>query len=882
MTEMDAENSSASIVPAKRSAPQEEAGPFNSAESTDTSSPKKQKTTENTDTTVVFGGITSTPEVAPPITEATPEDTEMGEAPPLEPEDGEIPGLADAEPGEDVTAPRPRIMVFNLPKCGNKEVRKFLKNKLGLDETEITVKKDPKKNNCILACKDDDHKKKVWKAIEEGPEFKKNKLELADPREPRERQKDFLEKQKHKKEGEEAAKRSPEEQINDQVTPLWKMPYELQLEAKERDMYLAVKKIKGKLMNFLPAKYKERIPDMKKKAQEDKDKHAKEAEALAAEREAKNGGEEDVKVPMEQLVLPKLQEMAEEWAEQMLLEEEMPKAHDRLEFRNLRDLGYLPEMYVFHAWNPTSLDDSAGTRADCLASRLKKTEGLPCKMDKIVASPVVDNYRNKCEFSFGRNLDDKVAVGFLLGLYKEGKINVLEPTKCRNVPPAALKIAKVTQEFLRLPGRQKLYHRVDKEGFWRMMLVRTFDSGENMVLVSYNPGDKTKEVVYKELQALREHYKAAREAEKEEDRIQIHSLLVQEHAGAFNGILSLDQAKTWCIDGRPWVYEELLGLRFRVSAGAFFQINSPATECLYSIVRDWCVNAVDAVSSPNLEGDDGQGPSGGHSPSKKDKGKGRVDAMGRPVDKYGFRRNSDPDFGKVTKTNLPAEKVDDLSKITIADICKDEKRLKEGVDMSDDRAVAALAQQKLVKSEGATATPGKVKVKTEGGEEKKNVVLLDLCCGTGTIGITMASKVKRVIGVEMVKAAIDDAKFNATLNGVNNVEYYCGKVEDVIQKVLSTVEDEDEVVAVLDPPRAGVHADVIKAVRNRLDVKRIVFVSCDANAAFQNFVDLMRPESNKFKHRPFRMTRLQPVDLFPHTKHCELVVEFTRAPREIA
>ncbi|KAJ3055106.1 serine/threonine protein kinase [Rhizophlyctis rosea] len=205
----------ASLVPSKRSAPQDEAGPSNPAGSTDTLSPKRQKTTENTEPTVVFGGNTSTA-VAPATIEARPVRVVVADAQASEREEGEI---SESE-----------------------------------SEKQITVKKDPKKDNCILACKD------------EKQSFMTYKADSARAREPRERQKD----QKHKKEGEEATKRSPEKQINDQVTPLGRMPYELQLEPKESDMFLGLKKI----LKAPSIMIKERSPDMKKQAQEDKEPKA--------------------------------------------------------------------------------------------------------------------------------------------------------------------------------------------------------------------------------------------------------------------------------------------------------------------------------------------------------------------------------------------------------------------------------------------------------------------------------------------------------------------------------------------------------------------------------------------------------------------------------
>lgn len=84
-------------------------------------------------------------------------------------------------------------------------------------------------------------------------------------------------------------------------------------------------------------------------------------------------------------------------------------------------------------------------------------------------------------------------------------------------------------------------------------------------------------------------------------------------------------------------------------------------------------------------------------------------------------------------------------------------------------------------------------------------------------------------------------------------------------------------VAIVDPPRAGLHPKAITALRAS-KIKNLVFISCDAKAAMPNFVSLARPTSNAFPGDPFVPRRVIPVDLFPHTKHFELVLLFERFP----
>ncbi|KAK6625257.1 hypothetical protein RUM43_005551 [Polyplax serrata] len=138
---------------------------------------------------------------------------------------------------------------------------------------------------------------------------------------------------------------------------------------------------------------------------------------------------------------------------------------------------------------------------------------------------------------------------------------------------------------------------------------------------------------------------------------------------------------------------------------------------------------------------------------------------------------------------------------------------------------------------------------------KNNVTLLDVCCGTGTIGLCLAEKCNEVLGLEMTAEAIADARVNADLNGVKNAEFFVGKAEDVLSSVAYKAKNE-EIVAIVDPPRAG--------------------LPCDHRKAVKNFVDLGRATSKIYKGEPFLPVKAIPVDLFPHTPHCELITYFER------
>ncbi|KAI7871032.1 S-adenosyl-L-methionine-dependent methyltransferase [Spinellus fusiger] len=350
---------------------------------------------------------------------------------------------------------------------------------------------------------------------------------------------------------------------------------------------------------------------------------------------------------------------------------------------------------------------------------------LPCSVESIIPSPEINGYRTKCEFTIGRNLDNEPVTGFLLGLFRKGITSVLDPSECLHVSPITKRIAQAMTDYVRA-SEYDVYDRSEKVGVWRTIMTKTQRTGDIMVLVQFRGAEMTSEQIEAEKLKLKDYWESFKE-KPEEERIVVTTLIVQLWDGDSNGIVH--HADTTVLTGDGYVYEELLGCRFRISSSAFFQVNTPATELLYAKCAEWC---------------------------------------------------------KVDKS--------------------------------------------------------------------KKTTLLDLCCGTGTIGITMAKSVDRVVGIEMVPEAIVDAKANAERNNITNVSYYANKVEDRIDVVTGAVNE--DVIAVLDPP------------------------SCDAKQAMANFISLCRPQSNRYKGLPFKPVNAVSIDLFPHSDHSELMVQFERVRPE--
>ncbi|KAL1436402.1 hypothetical protein MTO96_049760, partial [Rhipicephalus appendiculatus] len=155
--------------------------------------------------------------------------------------------------------------------------------------------------------------------------------------------------------------------------------------------------------------------------------------------------------------------------------------------------------------------------------------------------------------------------------------------------------------------------------------------------------------------------------------------------------------------------------------------------------------------------------------------------------------------------------------------------------------------------------------------------LLDVCCGTGTIGLTLASQLHSVFGMDVSAQAIEDANYNAQLNGISNAQYQVGRAEVLLPKIRHQFVAE-ELCAVVNPGRGGLNTRAVRALREYKQIKRLVYVSCKPEgAATDNVVELCdrRPKAHKVGP-PFRLQLACPVDMFPQTRHCELLFLFVR------
>jgi 23S rRNA (uracil1939-C5)-methyltransferase len=143
-------------------------------------------------------------------------------------------------------------------------------------------------------------------------------------------------------------------------------------------------------------------------------------------------------------------------------------------------------------------------------------------------------------------------------------------------------------------------------------------------------------------------------------------------------------------------------------------------------------------------------------------------------------------------------------------------------------------------------------------------LVYDLYCGTGTITNFVAPYVKKAVGVEYVPSAIDDAHINSELNLIDNTVYYAGDLAKVLNNDFVLQNGRPDVI-ITDPPRAGMHENVVKQILQIAPAK-VVYVSCNTATQARDIALMMEK---------YEVAAVQPVDMFPHTHHVENVVLLT-------
>ncbi|EDW69914.1 tRNA (uracil-5-)-methyltransferase homolog A [Drosophila virilis] len=372
----------------------------------------------------------------------------------------------------------------------------------------------------------------------------------------------------------------------------------------------------------------------------------------------------------------------------------------------------------------------------------------------VLPSPTVDGYRNKNEFTVGKNSDGEIVVGFRLGSYSDGSVEVAEVQQLPHLPAQAKWAAQSFQQLVRQSKFQP-FNPVGNVGHFRQLMVRSSTATGELMLVAGIYSSNLSETEQQELQTeLRTFY----EQPEQNNTHKCTSLYYQDvkHREAGQMVNPVTH-----LSGSTHITDTIQGLQFRVSPLAFFQINTAGANVLYQ----------------------------------------------------------------------------------------------QAIDL---------------------AAPS------------RDTTMLDICCGTGTIALAFAKHCKQVLGVEIVPDAIKDAEYNAQENDIKNCKFFAGNADDFIKSMVREALYGQEpgkpvdLIAVVDPPRAGLHNRSIAAIRSASAINRLVYVSCNPNSAKRNFIELARPESKQYKGEPFYPKTAVAVDMFPHTTHTELVILFERETKSTA
>ena len=380
----------------------------------------------------------------------------------------------------------------------------------------------------------------------------------------------------------------------------------------------------------------------------------------------------------------------------------------------------------------------------------------------IKGSPVQYGYRNKMEFSFG---DGSKGGELELGLHKRGSFyDILSVKDCRIVDEDYRIILSETLAYFR--GKDTpFYHKLSHEGYLRHLLVRKAAKTGEILADLVTTTQEPPPTICTEVSLIDDWKEVMLTLERE-------GKLKGRFAGilhTFNDSLSdtIMNDKTDILYGQDFFYEELLGLKFRISPFSFFQTNSLSAEVLYDTVREYVLFGTD---------------------------------------------------GEYSAHKAAADTAD------------------KAEDDSENKQKAIVSGKK---------------------------VIFDLYSGTGTIAQILASSLREeagctVVGVEIVEEAVEAARKNAQLNGLDNCSFIAG---DVL-KVLDIIEDKPDLI-VLDPPRDGVNPKALKKIIS-YGVDNILYISCKPTSLVRDLEML-----TACGYKPVRICA---VDQFPATVHVETVV----------
>ncbi|CAI5465842.1 unnamed protein product [Closterium sp. Yama58-4] len=530
---------------------------------------------------------------------------------------------------------------------------------------------------------------------------------------------------------------------------------------------------------------------------------------------------------------------------------------------------------------------------------------LPCLFEGIYASPVVDGYRNKCEFSIGPSASGQPTVGFLLGNFRDGVTAVAEPSGCRNISPIAIAFARLVQEVVR-ESPLAAWDKVNNRGFWRLLTVRE-GTAEPLTPAPHPEPAAAADVAPMDVDQSAAADADQPPAEKQDD----NSGTGNEEGTRGEGDTRNDTRDDTRVDTRVDTME---GRSSRGGEGPTHSGRAAVNQVMLLLQVNPAGadrTVVDAELS-RLTAEIERGAAE-HSPP--------LPLTLILVQEHSGVSNAAPETCPI-RLLYPRSSLTPPSAALAGNGSASAVQWEADVPLGE----ALQAQQEEVQQQQQGTQVDK----------KGGVLVFDVCCGTGTIGLCVAKHSKKVIGIEMNESAVEDARRNAAINDIQHAEFIASRAELVLPKLLHKYlpqvkpapdslpqgnegkegqqqEEENEgkeerkeegkeegkefefsrVVTIVDPPRAGLHPTVLRALRENSKIEQLLYISCNPSSLVNNVLDLCSPPPELKKPQaggggwskwgpaagqramagePFRPVRAVAVDLFPHTEHCEVVM----------
>ncbi|XP_044963964.1 zinc finger CCCH domain-containing protein 24 [Hordeum vulgare subsp. vulgare] len=547
-------------------------------------------------------------------------------------------------------------------------------------------------------------------------------------------------------------------------------------------------------------------------------------------------------------------------------------------------------------------------------SNAKQIGGLSCKLEGILESPVIDGYRNKCEFSVGHSLAGKKTVGFMLGNFREGVTAVEEPVDCPNVSALSCKYAMMFQDFLQL-SCLPAWNRVDNSGFWRQFTVREGRSPAQAV-VAQDTQTQISEVMIiiqvcstgvDEAQMKDEFAKLTKTLVQGAATclppLPLTTIVVQDHTGISNVapadcplipllVPEVDQSEEGAVD-KTRIHDHISNLRFSLSPTAFFQVNTLAAERLYTLAGDWANLNSDTLLFDVCCGTGTIGLTLAH----------RVGmVVGIEMNESAVvdaQRNAL--INGIKNCRFVCGKAEDVMGSLLTEYLGSPQ---QHIAASESNSEVNAAGKKEDIVDGAENNGKSMDSLTEENDNGESQQLGDKSANHPTCsskelegGHEQCNEAVRNQNSEEASSLVNDESVDA--KAADGSEHIKTSNNDVLAAIGCQFKN---FVAIVDPPRAGLHPTVIKVLRTHPRIRRLVYISCNPDTLVANAIELCTPstehrEKNK-GHRgwrnmssaglarqrtksmpnsePFVPKRAMAVDLFPHTSHCEMVMLFER------